>query len=130
MFVWGVPSTVITVDGTGLWLAIASTLAMVGAGWQVVLAFLDGIESMDAFLGAKNALMREERGRIRESFSRWRLLRRRNELGKVEALAREAMTERERRLERRFDRQGMAWAFVMVGAMMATAVSWIAVAAG
>jgi hypothetical protein len=107
-----------------VWIALAATLALVGASWQVVLAFLDGIESMDEFLSAKNALMREERARIRASVPRWSVLRRRRELRKVEWLAQDAMTERELNIERRFDRQGWAWAFVVAGALVATIAAW------
>lgn len=103
---------------------MASTLALVGASWQVRLAFLDGIESMDDFLGAKNALMREERSRIRAPVPRWKLMRRRQELTKVESLAQDAMTELELRRERRFDRQAYAWGFVVAGTVLATIDGW------
>lgn len=118
------------VSDTDLWLALATTLALAGAAWQVVLALVDGIESMEQFLAAKNAIMREERDRIRRAVPSWRLLKRRRELKNVEGRARGAMTENELRLERRFDRQGYAWSLVVAAALMATIASWISVFAG
>ncbi|MFF2387893.1 hypothetical protein [Agromyces sp. NPDC058104] len=113
-----------------VWLAVASTLALVGVAWQLVLALRDGIESMDSFLATKNALMAEERERIRSSVPRWRVGKRRRELAAVEGLPREALTESELRTERRFDRQGYAWAVVLTGALIATIASWFALLSG
>ena len=72
---------------------MASTFAFGGVAWQLVLALGDGIESMDSFLATKNALMAEERERIRRSVPRWRVGKRRRELAAVEGITREALTE-------------------------------------
>lgn len=116
-------------DGN-LWLAVASTLALAGVGWQLALALKDGVDSMDSFLAAKNALMREERARIRDSVPRWRVRKRRRMLKAVEGDARQALTTNELKTERRFDRQGYAWALVSAGALVATIGSWLLVCGG
>jgi hypothetical protein len=120
-------ATVSAVQDGNLWLAVASTLALVGVIWQLALALKDGVDSMESFLAAKNTLMREERARIRDSVPRWRVRKRRQMLKAVEGNARQVLTIQELNIERRFDRQSYAWALVSSGALVATIGSWLLV---
>jgi hypothetical protein len=106
------------------WIALATTLSAIGSGWQMVSALLQGVASMDRFLGAKNSLHREQRAHIRATVPRWRILQRQR---KVKALDREmndVLTPDELRLDREYDRQATGWALIMMGAIVACWVSW------
>lgn len=107
------------------WLAVASTLAFVGAVWQCVLALLGGIESMEDFLGDQNRIVREEKTRLLAHVPRWRLFKRRRTVHEILADADLVLSEDERKRSRAYDRQGWAWSWVITGALIASIVSWI-----
>lgn len=113
-----------------MWLAVAATAALVGATWQCILAAISGVESMEAFLGDHNRLIREEQQRALASIPRWRLARRRREAGRIVAESQVVLAENERRLGRAYDRQAGAWGCVLVGALVAAVVAWIQVFGG
>lgn len=110
-------------------LAIAATSALVGSVWQCVLAVLNGVESMEDFLGAHNRLIRDERNRLLATIPSWRLLRRRRASRLVLAEAKLVLTRDELKRNNAYDRQAWAWSCVITGALIASIVSWVQVAA-
>lgn len=114
-------------DNAILWLALGSTASLAGVAWQVWLALQDGIDSMPAFLAAKNALIADEVVYIRASVPRWRVIKRRQLLSAVEPSVRQALTAEELYAERRYDRSGSAWSLIGAGALVACLGSWLAV---
>lgn len=110
------------------WLAIASTLAFVGAIWQCVLAIVTAVESMEDFLGEHNRLVKEEKTRALARVPRWRLFRRRKAIRSVLEDAQLVLTGSEKKRSQAYDRQAWAWSWVINGALIAAIVSWVQVA--
>ncbi len=115
-------------DTGPLWLALAATSGAIGAGWQTVTAVLFEIKSMDAFLGAHNEIIREERARIRSSIPSWRLRKRRRALKAATKEALDVLSPSELELSRRYDLQSYGWSFVVIAALIACVVAWVDVA--
>lgn len=91
----------------------------------MVLSLLQGIGSMERFLGAHNAIRREEQDRIRGTVPRWRLFRRRRMAKALVNEMDDLLTADELRLDRGYNRQATGWAFIMVGALIACGASWL-----
>jgi hypothetical protein len=84
----------------------------------------EGILSMDRFLAAQNALMREERTRIRARTHRWQFVKRRQEIKKLRIELSDILTPEEQTLDRAYNRQARGWSPLFIGALVLCIVSW------
>jgi hypothetical protein len=98
-----------------VWFALAS-FATCGTGWQAVVAAIAGVNSMDRFLSAQNALWREEKCRIQSENPFPCYLRR--ELRQLKLEVDLVLSDDERKIGRAHDRQALGWAFLLAGALI------------
>lgn len=106
-------------------LVLSALFALAGTLWQCGLAVLNGIESMEGFIGDHNRLRREEARRVREEIPVWCLLRRRRALLDLSRELEIVLTDDEQRTSRAYDRQAWGWSFLVVGSMLAVVAGFV-----
>jgi hypothetical protein len=113
------------VNSEGLWVALAATLAFLGAVWQTVLGARIHIDSMKSFLGAHNQVVMDEKARIRDQVPRWSIFRRRREMRAVGKRASVLLSPAELKLAKLYNQQTYGWSFVLVAAGVFMVVGWM-----
>jgi hypothetical protein len=101
-----------------IWFALASCATVFGTGWQAVVAAIAGVNSMDRFLSAQNALWREEKRRIQSENPFPHYLRRRRGLRQLKLDMDLVLSDDERKIGRAYDRQAWGWSFLLAGALI------------
>ncbi|WP_157509689.1 hypothetical protein [Leifsonia sp. Root4] len=97
----------------------ASLLTLLGTGWQMFSAKLQGLYTLEDFQADLNKLERESASEALSSIPRWNLPKRRRLANRARADAHHALTKDERRRSKMYDRQAMGWAMLMVGSALA-----------
>jgi hypothetical protein len=106
-----------------MWIAIAATSAFLGTLYQCVSALWIHLAAMK-FFNAHSEIVRENAKATRLEIPWWRPVARRR---RRKAELREAFSlleEDEQAQVRDYDRDSLGWAFVLLGALIATVVSW------
>lgn len=97
----------------------AALLTLLGTGWQMFSAVLQGLYTLEDFQADLNQLEDESAAEALSSVPRWNLLKRRKLARKARADAHLVLTKDERRRSKMYDRQAMGWAMLVIGSLLA-----------